>query len=1042
MNRLVVAMAFSGLLAGFALAGEVPCITGADCEITGTGTEQSLTVKSGDGELVASVPEEVQDIYIWEAASLKICVDNPFPRRPIIHLDGVLDLNGHSADALRVENNDVEADRNFTARLVNTSTTGVTLSLSSTIQAYFYGSVRELPGKISIETKNSPLVFMGPDGSSAVSSITGTGSSMLAPMSESKKFKFVFQPPAAAETYRVCLAEIGLTSRGVCLAGAKVSASGDNYENLIDNRAATDWLAGAKGEQTVTISFDAVVPVDGYRITPSTTNGGANSPTGWDVYAYHEFTGWVLMDSQRDVTWSKRQGSSLTNILFSAESRLGSPFGPETAVNLNSKRNPSLRVSTAHPLKAGAVSGSGPIRIESGSALEAADLRDYAGSFGTYQCGSMERQGRIRLLASVSDEQPVSITNAQNLAVVNGGETPVSVLLDDSRPGERLFGRLADGEKGTLGLVKRGSGERILETEDASYTGATRVEAGKLTVARRRAARAVTASKFRFTPLAVLGNDENSYPWAADELQLLNADGQVVPWPSGTTAAKPEGTDKEHSTSKIGRFVDNNISTRMLMPKFNEATTGYASITITASAPMTFCGYQWYSSRDNSADKNRTPTAWRLEFYDDDRAEWVVFDEGSQAWSAEEDALAWKSGNDGVVRKDSSASCAAESGLYTLDETFLQAGDARATHGTIKARYFRFVVRETADPESTETPYSYGWSLAEIGLMKDGARVNWPENVAVSCFGGSVNGNNNSKVSNLCNNIVWEKDLCTNLKTREICFVQEFPSYVKIDAGKEMEFDAYSLVSTGTSVDLRCRLPKSWSFQVSADGETWCSLDEVGAYVPGVDYTITEVYQEMGPFAVAAKYPLLDRGAGDSLGDRSPVSIAAGATLRLATDYEMFGPLSGAGALAFDYGACGAINTTSAGATFAGCATGAGTLVLAGDGVQTFDDADLSGVSTLEFAGGAFGGTARFGALRIVGAVKLTLPANVCEAGGTVPLFTCTSLDANSRSALAAATVVGGLPVHNTLKVVVSEVDGRLAVKARVVLPGFGIFIR
>ena len=70
----------------------------------------------------------------------------------------------------------------------------------------------------------------------------------------------------------------------------------------------------------------------------------------------------------------------------------------------------------------------------------------------------------------------------------------------------------------------------------------------------------------------------------------------------------------------------------------------------------------------------------------------------------------------------------------------------------------------------------------------------------------------------------------------------------------------------------------------------------------GVDYTITKAYQEIGPFEVASRYPLGSRGCCDALGDRSPVTIDAGAALSLRTDFERIGPLAGSGTLDLDYG--------------------------------------------------------------------------------------------------------------------------------------------
>ena len=96
-------------------------------------------------------------------------------------------------------------------------------------------------------------------------------------------------------------------------------------------------------------------------------------------------------------------------------------------------------------------------------------MSGYTGTFtASTRAAATYLRGALALSSSVHVEQPVSVTSAQNLAIVNGGSEPVSVLLDDTRAGEHLFGKLSDGENGQLGLVKRGSGERVIETEDSS----------------------------------------------------------------------------------------------------------------------------------------------------------------------------------------------------------------------------------------------------------------------------------------------------------------------------------------------------------------------------------------------------------------------------------------------------------------------------------------------------------------------------------------------------------------------------------------------
>ena len=149
--------------------------------------------------------------------------------------------------------------------------------------------------------------------------------------------------------------------------------------------------------------------------------------------------------------------------------------------------------------------------------------------------------------------------------------------------------------------------------------------------------------------------------------------------------------------------------------------------------------------------------------------------------------------------------------------------------------------------------------------------------------------------------------------------------------------------------------------------------------------------------------------------------------MKLATDYEKFGPLSGAGALELEWDAVGEINACAT-ATFSGSVTGRGTLAVCGDDVQAFDGATLSGAKTLELNGGAIAGTAAFGGndvtvafnggatraalsgigtLTVTGDVKYALPdvSNITTYANT--LFTATNIPAESQALLSAGEFVG-----------------------------------
>jgi hypothetical protein len=318
--------------------------------------------------------------------------------------------------------------------------------------------------------------------------------------------------------------------------------------------------------------------------------------------------------------------------------------------------------------------------------------------------------------------------------------------------------------------------------------------------------------------------------------------------------------------------------------------------------------------------------------------------------------------------------------------------------------------------------------MAEFSLWKDGKRLLWPITTAEPVLEGSTFlTSRNSALTNLVNNIIWAEGgaaLIEGGPDPERLVVNRLPSYVTIDAGQEIEFDAYSFTTTGNPGNQNDRLPKSWRLAISSDGSAFTPIDDVGAYVPPAEVLATP-YQTVGPFPLSSKFPYLDTYAANSIGDASPVAISNNATLKIDADYEKFGPLSGAGSLDLVWNAVGEINACAP-ATFSGSVTGSGTLAVCGDSVQTFDGATLSGVKTLELNGGEIAGTASFGdndvtvafnggatgaalsgigTLTVTGTVKYALPDLTGLNAYSVTLFTATSISAESQEKLEAVVV-------------------------------------
>ena len=1036
----LAAMLVAAALFG-AFADDPAYITGAEYVIEGN----RLTVRSGEGTLVLQTPTSVSIVCVTNGAALKIGIDNPFGTTPYLKLYGkkneiagcdfaTFDLNGHSVTVRSCDNRWTAAFHPGPGRVINTSQNEATLTVYGTENSYFYGNFEEAPGKINIVAQNNNSFYVSPTiSSSPVSSLIMRGTTPLQILDRPQKVMFVFDPPAGSGNGAIRLAELSPTYKGVPVAISSIEVSSNSSvsefndsSKLIDGKADTSWGTTLGTSHNVKFTIADYAAVDGYRIAQFGTASSANSylTTGWKVYVYrHSYIGWILVDEKSgdNVPWyTNISQSSTTNIMFSANSRMGSLLGENTAVALENTVVPSFRLSGAKVESVASLSGAAPktVQVENGSEFSVSDLSGYSGIF-TANGTTMSSQGRLALVAGEDAEQPVSITNGQNIAIVNGGADDVSVLLDGTRS-EHLFGQMKDGESGRLGLVKRGAGERVVETEGASFTGPTVVHEGTLTVARKHAS--VTARYIRFSPLKTNGEDTNGYYWGANEFEIFDENGAVVTWPSGTAVTKPVGTNNELSSGKLACLIDGDNTTRMLMSNYSDWNSGNKAlppVTIDTKTGVTFSQYRWWTV---SQYGDRLVTEWRVEV-SDDSVNWAVCDSASAGTSD------WASGTSSArgpfaLKGQAQASGAA---LYTLDSCYFSDGTARDTYRALKARYFRLHVYETQNPNAAST--AYGWQMAEFSLWKDGVRLQWPITTAEPTLSGStLMTSHNSLLTNLVNNVIWAEGdgmVAENTPEPERTFVNRLPSYVTIDAGQEIEFDAYSFTTTGNPGNQNDRLPRAWKLAISEDGETFASVDEVGDYTVPAS-ALAAAYQTVGPFEVASKFPYLDTSAANSIGDCSPVAISNNATLKLAADYEKFGPLSGTGTVELEWDAVGEINACAP-ATFSGSVTGRGTLAVCGDDVQTFDGATLSGAETLELNGGAIAGTASFGGsdvtvafnggatratlsgigtLTVTGDVKYALPDVTGMDSCSVTLFTATSIPAASQSLLAAGEFV------------------------------------
>ena len=699
-----------------------------------------------------------------------------------------------------------------------------------------------------------------------------------------------------------------------------------------------------------------------------------------------------------------------------------------------------MRVSSLETFFAGKVSGTRTIRLEDGSAFAPADLTDWTGQFTFQNVGSRDKMSRILLSSERGGpaEQAVRYTDTNaNVSVENAGTQPVAVLLDDTFPSDvPLYGRLADGN-GPLGLVKRGSGTCTLETQDAAYTGPTEIHAGTLKVAGpRRSMRTVRAHRLRITPLEVKGGknwaDSYKFNWGMNEFQLLDASGNVVTWPSD----KQLFFDNDGAGANgPNNLIDGNITTRCLVYNVGQSATSSVlpPVIISSTTGFTFSGYRWYTPHGNGADENRTPVALKLEI-SDDGTNWTAVDVRPVPWEA--DSTAYASGKPGILRGpfDLSGESSGVGTLYTIPSEFFADTTERSTRApALKSRYFRFTPHATWDPTTDQN--CYGWQVSEFSLYRDGERLDWPAGTTPRLVGGTMHTENGSALSKFCDNVITGG---TDNATLHRCFVRTMPSSVTVDAVEEVTFDAYTFFSAAGGCYWN-RIPTAWTVAVSTNGTDWVDVD---SRVVSPSNLTKATYTQQGLYSVGDVYPVLDvTTARNSLGDESPVAIDSCATLAIAADYEKFGTLSGAGTLELQLGATAEINTLSGGAqlvvpaAFSGTVSGEGTLVVSGVATQTFANASLAGVTTLEVNGGVVAGTASAtgsfavsfgggtwfgelatgGALTVTGAPVIGLPVDM-GAAFRKTLFTYTSIDTASAAALASATFDPSVELPKGLK--------------------------
>ena len=1019
---------------------------GGELTISGAGGGTcALVVNEGTVRLGAS-DAAVANVTVAEGATLALDADEQIANAGKIILYGTLDLNGHAETVDSCGNRRKDLRTDMAAQIVNTSASDSSLVTTGT--SYFYGRAVETAGRISLSFVSSgrdrSIIGGAPD-AFAVSSITSSYDGLMM-YNQHQTFTFRFLRNRSGATSGLKLTEIQLTYGGVPIPQDAYLAAGTTASStkvgdvmrLFDGCANTGWEPSDNDTNTsVTVMLNRMLPVDGYRFCAGSLS---LEPLDWDVYAYRsDYLGTILMDSRRNThllvdndTWTGFINNLSSNFFFSAANRLAEPFGPQTDFTLQTAGRNGLVLASAGPVETGVVSGPGDVLLQAGTTWSPGDISAWTGAVNTQYATNNEGFVTVLLDATrgpAAQRVPLKWPTAKvNFTFGNAGETPAALLADDSTT-DILRGRLAD-VNGPMGLVKRGTGTVTTEMQDASNTGVTAVEAGRLRVQGPRSnGLTVTAHHLRIVPTRVKGGanymDSYKFNWGMNEFQLLDANGNVVSWPSDKQlTAENDGA----GANVLANLIDGKATTRCLVYNIGQSTTSSVlpPVRISSVTGFTFSGYRWYTPHGSSSDANRTPVALKIEI-SDDGTNWTTVDVRDVPWV--DDDGPWGSSTAGLLRGPfvlAGASTGTDT-LYTLPSEYFAEATARDSYApALVARYFRFEPFSTLNPTLNNT--AYGWMIGEFSLFRNGARIDWPDGTSnrVTTVGGSFNTNNNSRKGNLANNKTDDPNNGTVAGTLERFFMLMSPSYAQIDAGENVAFDAYGFWSAAAG-GYDTRLPTGWRVWISQDGSSWELLD---ARADMDDELTPAEYTLQGPWNVTRKFPLLNanNGASNALGDESPVAISASATLEIAADYEKFGTLSGAGTLELVNGATAEINAVSGGAqlvapaAFSGTISGSGTLVVSGVATQAFDNATLTGVQTLELNGGtvvgtasapgalavSFGGGTWFGELTAGGALTVTgtpvfgLPTNPGEAFRKT-LFTYTSIDAASATALASA---------------------------------------
>ena len=878
---------------------------------------------------------------VERGATLTIESDGQLDAGDAMILRGTLDLNGHdvtvlslsclTADILKttISPPDQWTIGSTEALITNSSPTVATFTVQGG-SAYFTGRVSP---NVNFTMNGGELQILTGEGAFAPAKFTQQKSTaMIFSRPTDMAFKFTDVAADASVTNKsLRLSEVMLTYQGVPLEDYGRSVTRDNQvpANWFDRNMANNqfWngqkpisaekpacfrqIVGTSGNSSST----GCPQFDGYRLTPS--EEPAFTPTAWEVYvARSGHTGAILVDRRTDDplnrpeikpttfakdNWSQRLSQ---NYEFN-QLKLGNPFGENTDIELAS--GATMRVSTVEPFKVGAVSGAGTIQVDDGTVFAPKSLKDWTGKFTAKYDNAFGREAKV----AVGDGVPVAAMFASNVTVVGG-------LSIDA------------GTEGVVDLARQGS---IAAGETEVKSGTLRVH-GKFN--------AVTCKQIRLAPKKVPNADNYfDYYWGMNEFAVYDVNGNAISLANAeisTTA--PNGW---HNDSKLGKsLVDGNTGTRA-MPK-GGSKTQLPTVTFTVTEPITIAAYDWYPVEINY----RFPLELEVAVSMDGNA-WTIVDYAYNAAPAS--YKAWVGGEGNRFALNGGATQATQ---MTLPEELTGQSSANAAFvECVKAKRIRFRPYETFFGGKFESANRYGWHVSEFSLMKDGQVVPWPEGTKVGCkdmlITASAYGNAGA---HFADNV--HTGGVGNVSDAHRCFADQCGGYMEVtlpEGADPIEFDSYVLWN-GPQPDFNERLPRVWTVEASADGANWTVLD---IHTAGEDDVCAGAYEPYGPFSLKDRWPI--NGANNAVGDCSTVNVSEGATADFNTPYERIGGLAGLGSVCLK-GTLLDLHCPN-GACFSGKVEGAGTLSISD--TQTFDGADLSGVTALELNGGTLAGSASFG---------------------------------------------------------------------------------